>query len=193
MKQTWKITESAPSRRRTTLILATLLSLLLVAVACVPSADEPILSPDLAPILIAKEKGQKIVVEPTPVPPKLAELRGEEIYRGLPNEFGSALAAADPTNGPNIALTQACIGCHVTDPSIEMTGPTWYNLGNTAVTRQLGSDISPALYLYNSIVAPGSYIVEGYVDGVMPADYEEKISTEDLADLVAYILEQTQE
>ena len=181
----------SPRWSRITLIAVALVCLLLTIAACVPQADEPILSRDLGPILVAQKAGEKIVIEPTPVPPKLVELTEEEIYAGLPEEFATALASANPENGPNVALNNACVGCHVTDPAQEMTGPTWHNLGDTSVSRQLSSGISPALYIYNSIMDPGNYIVEGYDDGVMPADYQETMSTADMADVVAYILTQS--
>ena len=180
----------SPRWSRITLIVVALVGLLLTIAACVPAADEPILSRDLGPLLVAQKAGEKIVIEPTPVPPKLIDLTEEEIYAGLPEEFATALASANPENGPNVALVNACVGCHAVDPEQEMTGPTWHNLGDTAISRQLDSGVSPALYVYNSILAPGDYIVAGYDDGLMPATYQDTLSTSDLADVVAYILDQ---
>jgi len=152
--------------------------------------DEPILSRDLGPLLVAQKAGEKIVIEPTPVPPKLIDLTEEEIYAGLPEEFATALASANLENGPNLALVNGCAGCHAVDPDEEKTGPTWHNLGDTAISRQLDSEVSPALYIYNSILDPASYLVAGYDNVQMPVDYQDKLSTDDLADIVAYILDQ---
>ena len=69
-----------------------------------------------------------------------------------------------------------------------MTGPTWYHIGDTSVSRVPGE--SPALYLYASIVNPGQFVVPPYPNNIMPANYAEQLSLEELADLVAYLLEQ---
>jgi mono/diheme cytochrome c family protein len=90
-----------------------------------------------------------------------------------------------------VALANGCIGCHALDPAAQMTGPTWYNLGNTAVTRIEG--MSPAAYLHESIVATNDYIVDGYPQGVMPQNYGDTLSADDLNTLVAYLLAQQQE
>jgi len=163
----------SPRWSRITLIVVALVGLLLTIAACVPAADEPILSRDLGPLLVAQKAGEKIVIEPTPVPPKLIDLTEEEIYAG-----------------PNLALVNGCAGCHAVDPDEEKTGPTWHNLGDTAISRQLDSEVSPALYIYNSILDPASYLVAGYDNVQMPVDYQDKLSTDDLADIVAYILDQ---
>ncbi len=36
------------------------------------------------------------------------------------------------------AALGGCVGCHSTDPAAQMTGPTWHNIGNTAVSRVEG-------------------------------------------------------
>ncbi len=157
----------------------------LAVVACTSDASMAIISPQLGTQLAAKRTGAEIVVAPTPVPPKLAELADDEIYAGLPDEIFSLLPMADPANGKNLAATNGCIGCHATDPSVQMTGPTWHNIGDTAVARVAGE--SPAYYLYTSIVAPRSYNVPNYPNNVMPETYA-GLPPEDLADLVAYLL-----
>ena len=62
------------------------------------------------------------------------------------------------------------------------------NTTDTAIGRVEGQ--SPALYLYNSNIAPNDYIVSGYPENIMPQNYGETISQEDLADLLAYLLAQ---
>lgn len=166
--------------------------LLLVAVlgvaGCAPNANAHLISPQLGDQLFAEEANQEIVVEPTPEPLRIATMSEEEINAGLDADFASALAAADPSNGESLALVNGCVGCHTLDPNQQMTGPTWFNVGDTAANRVPGE--SPALYIHQSIVAPNEYVVDGYPSGVMPQNYAEILSQEDLADLVAYLLQQ---
>lgn len=163
----------------------------LVLAACKPDANADIISPELGQrLMAARTSGAVAAVEPTPMP-VLADLTDEEIYAGLPDDVAAAVQAADVVAGETIALTNGCIGCHAVDPSVQMTGPTWYDMGNTAVSRVPGE--SPGYYLYHSIVEPNAHIVDGYPQGIMPQTYTESLSTDDLGTLVAYLLAQQQE
>ncbi|MGL4649498.1 MAG: c-type cytochrome [Caldilineaceae bacterium] len=163
------------------------LTLTLLLAACAPNADAAIISPDLGIVLEAQAAGEEIAAVPTPIPPKLAEFTPEEILAGVPADLAEAIANADIANGPTLATNNGCIGCHALDPAVVMTGPTWHNVGDTALIRIPGT--SPAEYLHQSIVAPGSFLVPGYVN-VMPATYADTLSTEDLGTLIAYLLAQ---
>lgn len=48
-----------------------------------------------------------------------------------------------------------------------------------------GKQLKP--FVYESIVSPNAYIAEGYPRGVMPQDFGDKLSDEQLAELVAFI------
>ncbi|MEM7536989.1 MAG: hypothetical protein AAF639_32745 [Chloroflexota bacterium] len=168
-----------------------LLMLLSVLVGCTPDANTLIMSPSLGAQLTAIEDGRVPEVVLPPAPPTLLEYAGEnDIYAGLPDGFEDLVVAADPADGVNLATANACIGCHAVDPAVEMTGPSWYDLGNRSVVRAEETGLSPANYLYTSIVDPNSYLVEGYNEGIMVQTYGETISEGDLATLVAYILDQ---
>jgi mono/diheme cytochrome c family protein len=170
--------------------VASLLLLVLTLAACAPDATQLIISPQLGEQLAALESGSEIVAAVPTEAPTLSDLTPDEIVAGLPDDFAAALAVAQPANGEQIALARGCIGCHALDPDVVMTGPTWYHMGDTAISRV--RDESPALYLYKSIVAPGDYIVPNYPNNIMPANYGEQLSIEELADLVAYLLEQNE-
>lgn len=129
-----------------------------------------------------------MVVAPTSVPPKLAELPPEQVTAGFPDDALTALTNANPANGETIALTFGCVGCHAVDPTLVRTGPTWHNIGDTAVVRVAGE--SPAFYLYQSITAPNSHVVEGYPGNIMPQNFSETMSTQQIGDMVAYLLAQ---
>lgn len=174
--------------RRTGWLLASLLVAVLVTAACAPDATQLIISPQLGAQLAAIEAGNQVVAAAPTEAPTLADLTEEQIIAGLPDDFAAALAAADPANGEQVALVRGCIGCHALDPAVTMTGPTWYHIGDTAVSRVASE--SPALYLYHSIVDPGSYVVPNYPNNVMPANYADQLSMQELADLVDYLLSQ---
>lgn len=158
----------------------------LVVAACAPNANATLISPDLGEQLYAAEAGQQVQVEPTPTPVPFASLSQEQVTAGLPEDFAGALANADPSAGETVAVANGCIGCHALDPEAELAGPTWNNMADTAANRQ--EDMSPANYLYTSIVEPNAYIVDGFQSGVMPQNFSDTIPQEDLANLVAYLL-----
>ncbi len=168
--------------------VAVLLAVAVMVAACAPNPRTEIISPQLGAQLHAREISGAVVAVPTPEPLRIATMSEEEIYAGLPEDFAAALAAANPARGETLALANGCIGCHVLDPNQIMSGPTWYHMGDTAANRRPG--VSPAFYIYESIIAPNAYVVSGYPANVMPQNYGDTISLEDLADLVAYLLQQ---
>ncbi|HEU5288042.1 MAG TPA: cytochrome c [Candidatus Limnocylindria bacterium] len=63
-------------------------------------------------------------------------------------------------------------------------GPPLDHVGTVAAGRRQG--VPAGEYLRQSIVEPGSYVVPGYPDS-MPRGLGDRISPEDLADLVQYL------
>lgn len=182
---------SSQLRRRLILLCAVLLVSALALAACAPNPNELIISPQLGEQMVARAAGNQVVrAEPTPLP-KLADLPPEQVTAGLDEEVLAALAGADVARGQQLATQNACIGCHSLDPDATMTGPTWYNIGNTAVSRIPG--MSPAAYLDHSIISPSEYVVPGFLDNLMPHTYADLLSAQDQADLIAYLLSQTAE
>ena len=177
-------------QRRVGFLQALLVIVAIVATACAPDPNELIISPQLGEQMVARDSGQEVVrAEPTPLP-LLSSLTPEQIVAGLPEEILAALPNADLAHAEQLALANGCVGCHSLDPAVQLTGPNWYNVGNTAVGRVPGE--SPGLYLYESIMNPGAYAVPNYPAGIMPATYADTLSATDLADLIAYLLSQTQ-
>ncbi len=171
------------------IVVMLLLTVLVFVIAgCAPNASSDLLGPDLGTKLVMAQSEGAIVLEPTPVPPKLAELAPDVIYAGLDPAVQEAIINANPGNGETIALTFGCIGCHALDPAVVLTGPTWHNVGDTAVVRVPGE--SPAEYLYQSITDPNAFIAPNYPGNVMPANFTESMSPEQIADMVAYLLQQ---
>ncbi len=179
--------KSLRARRFGWIMGLSLVAVLLLA-ACAPDPTALIISPQLGEQMAALEAGNEVVVAAPTEAPKLADLAPEAVTAGLPEDVAAALASADPANGEQLALARGCIGCHSLDPNATMTGPTWHNVGDTAVSRVPGE--SPAFYLYHSITNPNLFVVPNYPSNIMPANYSEQLSTQELADLIDYLLQQ---
>ena len=180
----------SPRWAHITWIVGSLLIFSVMLAGCTPNASAEIISPELGARLIAAqmESAVEAVPEDEVAAALLADLSDDEIFAGLSDEMMTALGEADPANGETLALVNGCVGCHSLDPAAVMTGPTWYNIGDTAVGRVAG--MGPAAYLDHSIVAPNDFVVPDYPQGVMPQNYGETLSIDDQADLVAYLLQQ---
>ncbi|MEZ4863951.1 MAG: c-type cytochrome [Caldilineaceae bacterium] len=178
----------APYRRLSAIIACLLVSVPFFLVACVPDANNELISPDLGPKLVLARSEGNVEAAPTPAPPKLAELTPDQIYAGLPADLLQAVQSADIGGAETIALKYGCVGCHSTDPTEVKTGPTWHNVGDTAITRVPGE--SPAEYLHQSIINPNAYVVNGYPSNVMPQTFSDQMSQDELATMIAYLLSQ---
>ncbi|MBC8098344.1 MAG: c-type cytochrome [Armatimonadetes bacterium] len=84
-----------------------------------------------------------------------------------------------------------CLGCHQGAAQGPATEGTWDRVINERLTEPQFAGYSPEKYILQSILIPGAYIVPGYADGVMPLNFSERTSVQDLADIVAYIKTQT--
>ena len=129
-------------------------------------------------------------VPPTPeaaAPTSLAELSEEAIYAGLPTEIASFFPdGVDAETGEQIALTSGCTACHSLLPNVVQVGPSWYGAADHAVSRVPGQ--SPALYLYTSIIQPNEYVVPEFQPNLMPAIYDQILTDEQIANIIAYLL-----
>jgi mono/diheme cytochrome c family protein len=95
------------------------------------------------------------------------------------------LPAGDATRGEQSFRAQPCQTCHA-DLPIGPAFPDDPPLGTRAGTRRSGYPAE--VYLYESIVQPNTYIVPGFKKDIMPAEYGETLTDQELADLVAYLL-----
>ncbi len=105
--------------------------------------------------------------------------RGDQLYHGqVVSGFGSILA---------------CIGCH--QDSVDGIGPmtegTYTRVINERLKQSQFIGYTAEKYLIESIVLPGNHIVDGYVNA-MQMNFGEILTTQDLADLIAYLQTQNQ-
>lgn len=87
-------------------------------------------------------------------------------------------------------VSLGCGACHMlADADSEgQVGPALDGLGERAGERVGGMDARE--YVRQSILEPNAHMVEGFSEGLMPGNYEEKLSEEQLEALVDYLLEQ---
>lgn len=117
----------------------------------------------------------------------------------VPGEAVEAPPAAEPTGprDPEVLFNQVlgCMGCHNLDVPQTATnrgpiGPNMGNLATNAAARVPGQ--SAEEYVYESIVEPNVYIVEGYPSGIMPQNYDQLMSEEEIQLMVGWLLERSQ-
>lgn len=98
----------------------------------------------------------------------------------------------EPRAPQDLFVSLGCSGCHNLDePQTEdnrgPVGPHMANLPETAGSKVPGEDA--VTYVHNSIVTPNAYINEGYMANIMPANLAEKMTPEELDQLVAWLLD----
>lgn len=88
-----------------------------------------------------------------------------------------------------------CASCHSVDEArVRLVGPGLWGMAETSETRITESGDADAVeYVYNSIVNPMAYIVPAdqggaYPENLMPPNYAEVLSEEELDAVVAYVL-----
>jgi cytochrome c2 len=102
------------------------------------------------------------------------------------------LVIGDPDHGQELFNTfqpdagYMCATCHWADREDRLIGPGLLNIGSRAATRVEGQNAIQ--YLYTSIVNPGAYVVEEFPDGLMPQNWTQIYSQQDINDLIAYLL-----
>jgi cytochrome c oxidase subunit II len=81
--------------------------------------------------------------------------------------------------GATVYEAQACGSCHTFEPA-----GTEAQIGPNLTESLEGDD---AEFIRSSIVNPDAEIAEGFQPNIMPKDYGEKLSDQELADLVAFL------
>ncbi len=178
----------APCRRFAVIASLLVICAMLLIVGCAPDTEAQIISPDLGPQLVLAQSAGDVAAVPTAVPPKLAELAPDHIFAGLTDDVRQTIEGADVAAAETLALKYGCVGCHAVDPNEVKTGPTWHNAGDHAIIRVAGE--SPAQYLYQSITQPNAFITPGYPGNIMPQNFSELMTPEEIGDMVAYLLQQ---
>jgi cytochrome c551/c552 len=97
------------------------------------------------------------------------------------------LSMGNAENGALLITTKACAACHV-EGAANGIAPSFEGIADVAGMQVEG--LTAAGYLYESIVNPGQHLVEGFANS-MPQNYGQQLSEQDLADLLAFLAQQT--
>lgn len=103
-----------------------------------------------------------------------------DIYR---ERVDALLANADPSRAEALLVQYNCLGCH--RYAGEAVAPQFTGIAARAAERR--PPMPADAYIYESIVHPGAYVVEGYQNSMIQ-NFESQISDQDLGDIIAYLL-----
>lgn len=114
---------------------------------------------------------------------KLAEvprdpIRGQLLYNDL----------APVTDG----ATLGCVGCHGAEGDAPPTEGTWTRVTEIRLADPALEGYTFEQYIVESIIQTDAYIVPGHSANQMPAHFGQRLTLEELADLVAYLESQDQ-
>jgi cytochrome c551/c552 len=95
------------------------------------------------------------------------------------------LPAGDAANGEALFRSEGCFACHSLEPAESGIGPSLAGVAERAAGQ---SNDSAEVYLVESIIDPDAYVVDGFQDGIMPQGFGQRLTEQQLADLVAFLM-----
>jgi cytochrome c oxidase subunit 2 len=115
----------------------------------------------------------------------------ESFQAWLTGEESAADLPLDTAEGQReLFISMGCGACHMlADAGSEgQVGPALDGIGDRAAGRVSGMHARE--YVRQSILEPNAHMVEGFSEGLMPGNYEERLSEEQLEALIDYLLKQ---
>lgn len=127
-------------------------------------------------------------LDPTPTPGEVTPTPTEPVANGTPTPTEPAgNGNGDAEAGAQLAQSTGCLACHTIDGTTSV-GPTWQGLYGSTVTLADATTVeADAEYIRQSIVEPNAQVHEGFTSGLMPQNYGEQLSEEEIDNLIAYI------
>lgn len=162
---------------------------------------------DLVNFILNWDKGSQWTVEDinainqfpiVPVDPSTVVAAGGDPVVGASTELSAIMTGlADVTGDPQAGQTlyngpMACAGCHMVEAVAPLEAGTWTRVTEIRINDPANSGQTGEEYLANSIIHPGAYVVSGYPDNVMPRNFGDRLTYQDLADLIAFLKSQDQ-
>ncbi len=101
-------------------------------------------------------------------------------------EVAEALVGASAAMAEALLLEHNCNVCHVLGDG--RVAPLFAGIAERAASRR--PHLSAQEYLYESIVFPGVYLVDGYANA-MPGNFVERLSSSEIGHIIAHLLTRT--
>jgi mono/diheme cytochrome c family protein len=136
-------------------------------------------------------------LEPTVAP---TEVPTEEAVASAEDPIAAAIALGNPAEGAttfNLLFTTSsggwmCMSCHSVDEAqTRLVGPGLYGIYNRVERLEASGEPDMATYVRNSIINPAGFHAPAdpaYPENLMPQNYGEVFTEQQLNDLVAYLL-----
>jgi cytochrome c551/c552 len=100
-------------------------------------------------------------------------------------ELAAALLAIGvPERGETLIVDYGCTTCHRTSV-LNQIAPSFSGIAERAA--QEAPPLSAPAYIYQSITSPAAHVVEGH-NNIMPQDYGQRLSEQEFADILAYLM-----
>lgn len=106
----------------------------------------------------------------------------------IPEPLIVEIDSSDPAlRGRAVFAQLSCAACHTVEGvTAGVGGPALDGVASRAAA--MGAGLSAEEYIRQSILDPSAFVVEGFVDGLMPATFGESLTPEQLEDLIAFLL-----
>lgn len=114
-----------------------------------------------------------------PTPEATAELAADTYM----DTVTALLKDANPENGAALVEQYNCIACHRLGAN--KIAPPFVGIAARAALRK--PPLTAAAYIYESIVNPTAYVMEGF-SPAMPQNFRQRLSDRELGDIIAYLL-----
>ena len=127
---------------------------------------------------------------PSDTPPKTIPEEPDQPVDEPPPQDGGADEPDLVALGQEIfTAAGGCIACHTIEGiSAGTLGPDLTHIGTVASSRI--PEVSAGDYLDESMRDPGAFVVEGYLDKLMPTDFEARLKDQGIEALVQFLLAQ---
>ena len=136
-------------------------------------AGDPAVFPTATPVLSAVQKGNVDVESPPTTPPD--------------DSSEGDTGGSDGERVFNSASPITCTTCHSLDGTVGL-GPSLQGISERAGTRIAG--LGAEEYIQQSILDTNAYVVEGFPESLMPVNFSETLSAEELDAVVTFLMAQ---
>jgi mono/diheme cytochrome c family protein len=116
---------------------------------------------------------------------------GGETTTAAATTDGTTAGGADLDAGRELFISTGCGSCHALQDA-GTTAEIGPNLDTDIPLAAEAAGASIEDYIRTSITDPDAWVMPRYSNGVMPGDYGDQLSEEELDNLVAYLVQQAQ-